>query len=163
MELPLATVQTLDQITIASPCSASWSDMRGNGQVRFCDHCRQNVYNISEMSSAEALALIQGEETGPCLRLYRRYDGTVKTADCPPWLMRVWIPLCRTLAFVGGAICVVLTLVWHGDDRVTRHRPISWTTRASSKGHFMGTRAVRPPPYFANDEKNSCARPAERR
>src|SRR5437867_538664 len=53
----------LDQIRIASPCSASWDAMEGGDRVRFCAHCQKNVYNLSDMSRREAEKL--GRESRP--------------------------------------------------------------------------------------------------
>ncbi len=72
----------LEQITIASPCSAKWSEMIGDDKVRFCRLCHKNVYNFSSMGRSEAESLIQDLEGGPCVRFYRRKDGTVLTEDC---------------------------------------------------------------------------------
>ena len=75
----------LDDLRVASPCSASWDEMVGDDRVRFCLACEKNVYNVSAMSRDEAEALIADAEGDPglCLRMYRRADGTVLTADCP--------------------------------------------------------------------------------
>ncbi len=73
----------LEDVRIASPCSASWEDMIGNAQVRFCGKCAQNVYNLSEMTRDEAQSLLAKTEGEMCVRLYKRKDGTVMTADCP--------------------------------------------------------------------------------
>ena len=80
----------LDDVRIASPCPAKWDDMIGDDRVRFCGQCTKNVYNLSALPRAEAEALLrEGERreseqgTGMCVRLYRRADGTVLTADCP--------------------------------------------------------------------------------
>ncbi|MCW3058781.1 MAG: hypothetical protein JWQ02_602 [Capsulimonas sp.] len=73
----------LQQIEIASPCHASWSEMDGEGAVRFCGQCRRNVYNLSEMTTAEAQALVTQTEGKLCVRFYKRKDGTMMTKDCP--------------------------------------------------------------------------------
>jgi hypothetical protein len=70
----------LEQIKIASPCTANWDAMEGDDRVRFCAECKKNVFNISAMTRSEAEALLGGEI---CVRLYRRADGTVLTSDCP--------------------------------------------------------------------------------
>ncbi len=72
----------LDNVSIASPCPASWDNMQGNGRVRFCLQCEKNVYNLAAMPREEAEELIQARGDA-CVRLYRRVDGTVMTADCP--------------------------------------------------------------------------------
>jgi len=73
----------LNDVRIASPCPASWAGMKGNDRERFCGSCQKHVYNIAAMPAVEAVALIQRNEGSLCLRLYRRRDGTVLTADCP--------------------------------------------------------------------------------
>ena len=73
----------LDQIKIASPCSADWEQMEGTGRVRFCGECKKNVFNLSAMSRGDAEALLKEKNGDMCARLYRRADGTVLTEDCP--------------------------------------------------------------------------------
>ena len=77
---PLAIVNDL---RIASPCPASWDTMQGDDRTRFCETCSKNVYNVSDLTSTEITDLIQKAEGRLCIRLYRRKDGTVLTADCP--------------------------------------------------------------------------------
>lgn len=73
----------LENVKIASPCSADWNEMYGNEQKRFCGDCKLNVYNLSGMSRTEAEALIMSAEGRLCVRFYRRADGSVMTNDCP--------------------------------------------------------------------------------
>jgi len=42
-----------------------------------------NVYNLSDMTRAEAEALVTKAEGRLCIRYYQRKDGTVLTRDCP--------------------------------------------------------------------------------
>jgi hypothetical protein len=56
--------------------------MRGDDQVRFCKHCSLNVYNLSAMTRDAAERLVAEREGRLCIRMYRRLDGTVVTADC---------------------------------------------------------------------------------
>lgn len=80
---------SLDLIQIASPCDASWEEMPGDERVRRCAACKRDVYNLAEMTHAEATALL-AERTGrTCIRLYRRIDGTVLTKDCPRGLAAI--------------------------------------------------------------------------
>jgi hypothetical protein len=83
MRIPLNPVAAFDQITVAAPCPVSWDAMRGDDQVRFCGRCRQHVYNLSEMTAAEAVQLIEAKQGRLCVQLFRRRDGTLITADCP--------------------------------------------------------------------------------
>lgn len=73
----------LDNIRIASPCPASWDEMRGDERKRFCSQCSLNVYNLSGMTRDEAENLLLMSEGRVCVRFYRRADGTVLTEDCP--------------------------------------------------------------------------------
>lgn len=73
----------LNNLRIASPCPATWAAMRGDDRVRFCDSCSKHVYNVSDLTADEAVSLIQKSDGLSCVRLFRRKDGTVLTADCP--------------------------------------------------------------------------------
>jgi len=78
------TLPLLDQVRIASPCKAEWSDMLGDERVRFCLGCEKNVYNLSSMTRDAAEDLLRerlGNEL--CVRFYQRADGTILTQDCP--------------------------------------------------------------------------------
>jgi len=57
---------SLEQVEIASPCSAAWSDMEGDDRVRFCRQCQQNVYNLSAMSRSEAEILFKKWKESLC-------------------------------------------------------------------------------------------------
>ncbi len=72
-----------DDIRVAKPCSADWNDMAGDDRVRHCGACRLNVYNVAGLTKGEVAALLAEREQGRvCLRLSRRADGTLITADC---------------------------------------------------------------------------------
>ena len=73
----------LDNIRVASPCSADWDAMYGDDRKRFCGDCKLNVYNLSGLTRAEAESLIMNAEGRLCVRFYRRVDGTILTSDCP--------------------------------------------------------------------------------
>jgi hypothetical protein len=74
---------TLDDISVASPCPASWDGMKGDARVRNCGECKKNVYDLSSLTRAEAEKLIFQHEGSVCVRFFRRADGTILTADCP--------------------------------------------------------------------------------
>jgi hypothetical protein len=95
LEAEESATSLLDDVRIASPCLAKWDDMIGDDRLRFCGQCNKNVYNLSALARAEAEALLrEGERleaqqgVGLCVRLYRRADGTVLTADCPDGVRR---------------------------------------------------------------------------
>jgi hypothetical protein len=104
----------LDDVRIAAPCSADWAVMKGDERVRFCGSCEKNVYDLSKMTRAEAEALLAQRET-PCIRLYRRADGTVITADCPVGARRRRFK--RIVAStVGGVIAGAMILRWRQES-----------------------------------------------
>jgi hypothetical protein len=78
----------LDNLQIAAPCQADWDAMVGDDRVRFCGQCEKNVYNLSAMPREEAEAFLVEREGKACVRLYKRQDGTVLTADCPVGVRR---------------------------------------------------------------------------
>jgi hypothetical protein len=78
----------LDNLHIAAPCSEDWAKMTGDARTRFCASCEKNVYNLSEMTRAEAEALLIEKEGKLCVRYYQRTDGTILTADCPVGVKR---------------------------------------------------------------------------
>src|SRR5262245_56686154 len=94
-----AGVLSLDMITVANPCTVPWDSMAGNEEVRFCTHCRQHVYNLSEMNRADAKALVQRTDGRLCVRFYRRADGTVVTRNC----QKAWTATRRAIGFLIGA------------------------------------------------------------
>lgn len=90
----------LENVRIAAPCNASWDEMR----VRFCGHSGKSVYNLSAMPREEAEALLAEKEGQMCVRLYRRADGTVLTADCPVGVKRRRRRRAVAAAVFGGGL-----------------------------------------------------------
>ncbi len=97
----------LDRLYIASPCDAKWDDMSGDECERMCALCSTNVYNISEMTGAEARRSLRSRGTSVCMRFFRRKDGTIMTDDCPVGLRKVR----NGFRKVGGAIAAVCGLL----------------------------------------------------
>ena len=80
----------LNEIEVARPCHEDWAAMRGDERARRCASCRQDVYDLSGLTRAEALSLVRRAQGGEevCVRFRRRADGTVLTADCPSQVRR---------------------------------------------------------------------------
>jgi hypothetical protein len=74
--------------------------MMGDERVRYCSHCKLNVYNPSAMTEAEIQSLIANREGRLCGRLFRRTDGTLLTQDCPVGFRTV----VKRISRVAGAI-----------------------------------------------------------
>src|SRR5580704_3229908 len=98
---------TVDELRVASPCSAPWGSMEGDDYARFCGECKKHVYNLSVLTRAEGNELIREKEGKLCVRYYRRFDGTVLTADCPVGLRMVRKQYVLAKAkFVAAALAV---------------------------------------------------------
>lgn len=95
----------LENIRIASPCSADWEQMQGDDRVRHCFACNRNVYNLSSMTAQEIRNLLAQREGRVCGRLYQRRDGTVLTENCPIGLRAVM----RRLSRIAGMVLSVMT------------------------------------------------------
>ena len=102
----------IDRIRVATPCPISWEQMTGDQQVRFCDHCQLNVYNISELSRGETQSLIASTEGRLCIKLYRRADGTVLTKDCPVGLRALRLRVSKRAAAIFAAVAGLSSLVF---------------------------------------------------
>lgn len=98
----------LEQIKIASPCPASWKDMIGDEQVRFCSLCSKNVYNLSSMSKVELETLVNQMGGKLCARIFLRKDGSVMTTDCAVGLAAIRRRILTRLAPVAALILSLL-------------------------------------------------------
>jgi hypothetical protein len=78
--------------------------MQGDAQVRFCGDCKLTVYNLSDMTTAEAEALVRSHEGRLCVRFYRRADGKVMTRDCPKGLAVARMKFARAVALTAGLV-----------------------------------------------------------
>jgi hypothetical protein len=77
-----ARLPVLDNIRVASPCSADWAQMTGDDRVRACGSCQKDVYNLSELTRDEAEALLREKHGDLCGRYFQRKDGTILLKDC---------------------------------------------------------------------------------
>jgi hypothetical protein len=73
----------LPNVRVSFACKQRWDDMAGDDRVRVCNGCDRPVFNLSAMTRADAEAVLATRGLTPCVRFYRRPDGTVMTADCP--------------------------------------------------------------------------------
>lgn len=104
----------LDAIRIASPCSARWEDMVGDDRSRHCQECRLQVHDLSAMTRAEAEEVLRSSTARTCVRLYRREDGRVMTADCPVGRRRRMKTVAGVVAslLAGSVVAVGALAVW---------------------------------------------------
>ncbi len=114
-ELAAEEHPAVESITVPTRCRASWRDMRGEGAVRRCPRCDRDVYDLAQMTRGEVDALLARAEGAPCVRLRRRPDGRVVTADCPPEPPQMIARAARAVAagvlFGAGAVTTASLLV----------------------------------------------------
>jgi hypothetical protein len=106
------SLQVLNEVRIAAPCTVSWRSMQGDERVRHCSHCDRKVFNLSQMSSADAAHLLEEHGHDLCVRLYKRRDGTVMTQDCGVssrhrWRVAVWAASLVASLFATGCMGAV--------------------------------------------------------
>ena len=133
--IPLETIQ------IARPCHADWDAMTGDAQVRHCGDCRLNVYNLSEMTHAQAEAVILKHEGHLCVRLYTRADGTVLTQDCPVGLRAFRLNVARKLSWAAALALSCLTGLWRGE---TAHAVTTTAAKPAPKAAAPARPAAKP-------------------
>src|SRR5262249_35287043 len=63
-----------------------------------------NVYNLSDMSKAEAERLIGQAEGRLCVRYYKRRDGSIITQNCPVGLRAIKRRLSRIATAVASSL-----------------------------------------------------------
>ena len=97
----------LNNLRVASPCSADWDAMRGDERKRFCGQCKLNVYNLSGMTRYDAEHLLRLSEGRLCVRYFQRRDGTILTQDCPVGWAKIKQ---RVSVFAAAAFALVVSL-----------------------------------------------------
>lgn len=95
----------LENLRLGFACKERWEDMTGDEHVRACAACDRQVFNLSAMTRDEAEALLATRGLTPCVRFYRRPDGTVMTSDCPTGTRR----RSRSLAVVTAGATLAAT------------------------------------------------------
>lgn len=128
----------LDKIKIASPCGADWNEMRGDERRRFCSLCELNVYNLSDLTRAEAESFLINSEGRVCLRVFRRADGSVITRDCPVGWARIKKRVSRAATavfsliagFFGGIFALETSRpVWESVNKAKSSETITLPTK----------------------------------
>ncbi len=158
----------LENIRIASPCSADWDEMAGNDQVRFCGQCEKNVYNLSAMTRAEAEALVTSKDGKMCVRLYQRTDGTVLTQDCPVGVRRLrirarlWARVTGATASAALMLGVVTGRAWSDVTVKPCNKPTQAQVQPQPRPtHMMGgaVAVIKPPAPKPEPKMGKIARP----
>jgi len=121
----------LDDVRIGFQCKQRWEDMVGDDRVRACRGCDRPVFNLSEMTRAEAEAVLATRGLTPCVRFYRRADGTVMTSDCPSGVPK------RRLAVIASSVATTLAATSAFAEPATDTGAITGTLTASKTGDVL--------------------------
>ena len=78
----------LDELIITSPCPIRWEEIGGSGRARHCHVCQKNVFDVIEMTSAEAVSILADAEALPCVRLCHGSDGRLRKRCEPHSIIR---------------------------------------------------------------------------
>jgi len=109
-----------DRIRIAAPCKANWADMQGDDRKRLCGDCSKDVYDLSAMTKREAEELFLSTSEIPCVKYFRRHDGTILFENCPRGLrkLRDAAKAVTRLVSVAFAFCLSVCGVGAAEDKV---------------------------------------------
>ena len=101
------SIHSFDRINIPAPCDADWDSMIGNDQVRFCDHCKLAVTNLSALTRPEAIRLVERSNGRLCVRFVTRPNGHLLTKQLPRKVHQI---ARRASRIAAGAFSATLTL-----------------------------------------------------
>ncbi len=118
--------------------------MSGDERSRFCESCKLNVYNFSEMSESEIKHFIVQKEDRICGKLYKRADGSVITKDCPTGLRAVRKRVTRVTSAVFATIIGLSAITFGQTDKEKSCKIISQgkVTRFESKSELINAKGV---------------------
>lgn len=143
--MPDISLSIIDTMGVAADCGVPWDSMPGDDRTRYCEHCKLNVHNISNMTRPEAESFLQrfadgkvsseGNKPGRlCVDYYRRADGTILTQDCPVGLAKLQrkarLAAARAVLAIGALAATLWTTA--GLNRSYRQAP-----RTSEMEPFM--------------------------
>jgi hypothetical protein len=135
----------LDGLRIASPCHERWENMIGDDRTRFCASCQKNVHNVSEMTRAEAETFLESVAGPVCVRMYKRADGTVITADCPVGVRKKRVKRLFLTTIGGGLAAAAGALaLWRYEESTVMGQMV-----AMPMGTVAPIESAAPSPTFA--------------
>jgi Carboxypeptidase regulatory-like domain len=118
---------TLDRVYLKKPCSTEWDVMEGNDQIRFCQECAKQVYDLSTLTRKQAEDLLAKAGGELCAKFNRDDRGRIITAD---WVDR---PVVFRMRLPGFTSAVVTALVGIGVPvKAERPSPVSTMVSGSS-------------------------------
>jgi hypothetical protein len=139
----MAPKNFLNNMTIPSPCTADWSSMIGNEQVRFCEHCSLEVHNLSLMTRNQAERLVARSNGRLCVRYHYDPAGRPLTLPARQKLHHISRRVSRIAAGAFSATLSITSAVAQNStssqtpnvDTATATQPNTrWTARSSIAG-----------------------------
>ncbi|HRH46035.1 MAG TPA: hypothetical protein PKY82_30610 [Pyrinomonadaceae bacterium] len=70
---------TLENFEVPKPCSMNWDEMKGNEEIRHCDRCQHQIYNLSEMPTRRALKVLNQPDEKVCVTYLQDDNNKVIT------------------------------------------------------------------------------------
>jgi hypothetical protein len=119
--------------------------MQGDDRVRNCSLCAKNVYNIADMTRAEAERFLAQNGFTKCMRIAQRQDGTIITDDCPVALRKIrngFRIFMRATAAALGFIVTLSCCVTRQARAEEGTAPVNRESSPSSSGGRAGTWGV---------------------
>ena len=101
------SIHSFDRINIPAPCDADWDSMIGNDRVRFCEHCKLDVTNLSALTRPEATRLVERSRGRLCVRFVTRANGRVLIQQFPKKIHQI---ARRASRIAAGAFSATLSL-----------------------------------------------------
>lgn len=95
------------QLKIENPCSANWDEMIGNEWVRFCEHCRLTVNDLSPLTPKRVRRLIANSKGRLCVRFKQDHEGLPIIKSVPQQLHQIRK---RVSKIAAGAFTATLSL-----------------------------------------------------
>ena len=106
----------LKNLTIPSPCNVDWNSMKGNDQVRFCEHCELSVHNLSAMTRHQAERLVARSNGRLCVQYVADANGKPLLAQAGMKLHRISRRASRIAAGAFTATLSVTSAVAHSSQ-----------------------------------------------
>lgn len=94
-------------------CPIRWSEMRGDEKERFCSKCSRSIVNVSLLTEAERLSLLNRTSSDQlCIAYYRRLSGEFVSAENPlqPSERRSLVQFGATALSIGALAAAVNTI-----------------------------------------------------
>lgn len=149
------STQRLNEITILTPCPMDWDQMSGDDRARYCPACGKHIHDVANMTSAQAVSLLDQLDGDVCGRLTRRADGTLVTADTTfsaeperastPWQFNI-----RSLMGIIASVAATLGIGRLLADNAAPAPPAPRTPLLTTIVGKMAPRPLRPAPPPSN-------------